>query len=140
MATTGKDVSRLISCSMRTPNRRELLSYMQQVEQEDQLISHARSWIADGWELSGQPQAEQVAAALFMEARFQDGCVADGESDASFPIRLREVARNIINLVHADPVYVAAGALLKQVEQESTEISLGAGVLLTQLRIALNSD
>lgn len=82
----------------------DLFRFLHKVEAEDGLISNAREWCNEGWGLEDEPQPEQLAAALFMEAADQDVCVERGESDASYPIRLRTVAHRILALSgHGDP-------------------------------------
>ena len=63
-----------------------------------------RDWIANGWGLNDEPSPEQIAAALLMEANTQDSCVIDGESAASYPLRLRRVAYKIIDHYHKGKV------------------------------------
>ena len=71
--------------------------YLMKVEQTESpgLITAAHEWIADGWGLDGIPEAEQLAAAMFLEAKTQDGCVERGESSEEYPKQLRTIAHEI---------------------------------------------
>lgn len=64
------------------------------------LYENSREWIGVGWELKDDPQAEQFAAALLMEAKTQDLCVLSGDSDPYYPPQLREIAYNILDMIH----------------------------------------
>lgn len=65
----------------------------------DDLIDQAISWILDGWELPVQRiTLPMIAAALFNEASDQDEHVRLGESDASFPVLLRETAYKVLKI------------------------------------------
>ncbi len=70
------------------------------VEKQAGCCGVAYEWLHEGWGLTDEPSPEQIAAALFMEARDQDGCVERGESAASYPVRLRELAYQIIDYHH----------------------------------------
>ncbi len=60
----------------------------------------ANEFCLDGWEID-DPQPEQLAAALFMEARTQDDCVKAGESAPEHPIILRSIAYQILLQDHS---------------------------------------
>ena len=53
-----------------------------------------QEWIGDGWGVHEDIEITplMVAAALEKEAITQDACVAAGESDPSYPVRLRRLA------------------------------------------------
>jgi hypothetical protein len=74
-------------------------------EQNDDLYPAAVEWILDGWGYSGDEEditPLMFAAALEKEANSQDGYVARGESDASFPKRLRQLACELATTAIAD--------------------------------------
>ncbi|MCE9552569.1 MAG: hypothetical protein K8T91_04215 [Planctomycetes bacterium] len=78
---------------------------LEQLQKEHpSLFNAAAEWVCEGWgvreDVSRFPSPEQLAAAMLMEARDQDGCVERGESDASFPKLLREVAFGILFAMH----------------------------------------
>jgi hypothetical protein len=79
-------------------------TFMEKVMSENRdLFPAVYEWIGDGWGLEGRVFPEQIAAALLMEANTQDQCVRDGDSDQSYPIRLRELAYNILFNYHPVP-------------------------------------
>jgi hypothetical protein len=61
---------------------------------EPDLWAAAQEWIGDGWGVCHDVEisALMVAAALEKEALTQDHCVTKGDSDPSFPKRLRQLA------------------------------------------------
>ena len=68
---------------------------LQQLQQQNpNLWPAVQEWIRDGWGVDDSVEITplMVAAALEKEANFQDGCVAAGDSNASYPIRLRQLA------------------------------------------------
>ena len=68
---------------------------LQQFQQEHpDLWPAVQEWIRGGWGVNDDVEitALMVAAALEKEAITQDTCVAAGDSDASYPIRLRQLA------------------------------------------------
>jgi len=70
-------------------------------ENED-LFAAAHEWVSDGWCCIIPPTPEQLAAAMLMEANTQDKCVEYGDSDTSYPLRLRKLALDIIYAEHGD--------------------------------------
>lgn len=64
------------------------------------IIDNAREWCLDGWGLDCKPSPEQIAAALLMEANDQDECVHRGESHMSYPMMLRNIAFDILEVAH----------------------------------------
>jgi hypothetical protein len=58
------------------------------------LWSAVQEWIREGWGVNDDVEISplMVAAALEKEAITQDACVAAGESDPSYPVRLRRLA------------------------------------------------
>lgn len=64
------------------------------------LFPSIRAWIAEGWGLQDEAEPEQLAAALLMEAKTQDECVKRGDSDPSYPVRLRRLAFTILSHYH----------------------------------------
>jgi len=89
------------------------------------LFDAAAEWVCEGWGVRADescfPTPEQLAAAMLMEAGGQDGYVERGESDASYPKRLREVAFGILFGLHGDP------ASAVKVEQDSPSGQPGQG-------------
>lgn len=77
-------------------------AFMQKVfkDNEDLFNDAVWEWLYEGWELQMEAQPEQIAAALLMEAKTQDSYVKDGDSDPSFPKRLRDLAYSIIDHYH----------------------------------------
>ena len=67
-------------------------------KQNTDLFSAAREWITEGWGFEGDITPLMIAAALEKEALTQDECVKAGESDASFPVRLRRLAADIASM------------------------------------------
>ncbi len=71
------------------------------LEREPDLKNAAREWIGEGWGVDWPvPATEQIAAALLMEAKTQDDDVRRGDSDPSYPVRLRRVAFEILMAEH----------------------------------------
>lgn len=66
-------------------------------QENAELWSAVQEWIRDGWGVGDEIEISplMVAAALEKEAVTQDSCVAARDSDASYPIRLRQLASQL---------------------------------------------
>src|SRR5262249_23053444 len=93
----GQRINWLARCLeiLQEPEMKEILALLPKHQQ--QMVCHAEEWIAEGWGLEGDPTPEQIVAALLMEANTQDAMVKTGDSHASYPQELRQLAYNILS-------------------------------------------
>lgn len=76
-----------------------------------------QEWIREGWGCNVEITPFMVAAALEKEAATQDRCVAEGVSEASYPIHLRQLATR---LAMAE-IYRLCQPLVTPEDKETTE-------------------